>query len=344
MKDLTNFKIYYINRYSSQKQKNVKNYSGYEQVVKYSQLFKPVKSNKILSKLVFKFLKIEKPKDYKELKSSEELILFFKALITGNPVFYLYADKDAFLLPLLKRKFKLRRIKLFGTLHWPLENSHYFSFYKHNLASQFNGVIALSSSLNSMASERKCVIPHGINLDYWKNDTSKNWENSYLILGMSNRDHLGQIEIAKKIKKIDPSAKFVLLMQNKDVYEQYAAVAEIEIINSRVSDEELKELYAKSKAVILIQNHCLASNVVLECISMKTPLIVNRVGDIEEYLGKDYPLYLENAQKDDRLSNICHSADFRNETVNHLSQIRNKFEWKAIAEKTVDFIENNIER
>ena len=331
------FKIYYINRYSSQKQQNIKDYSGYEQVVKYSELFKPVNSNKFLSKLIFKFLKIEKPKDYRELKSSDELKSFLKALITGNPVFYLYADKDAFLLPLLKKKLNLKRIKLFGTLHWPLEISKEFSFYKYHLEDQFNGIIALSSSLNLQESKKRCVIPHGINLEYWKRDASLNWDNSYLILGISNRNHLGQIEIIKKIKTIDPSAKFILLMKDKDVYEQYNVISEIEIINERVSDDKLKNLYSKSKAVILIQNHCLASNVVLECISMKTPLITNRVGDIEEYLGKDYPLYLDSS-KEEKLDKICHSGEFRNDVVNHMAQIRNKFEWNAIAKRTVDFI------
>src|SRR5690554_1878470 len=148
-------RIYYINRYSL-KQEGVKSHSGYEQVVKYSELFRPVRNNKLISKLIFKLSKIKKPKDYRASKSSEEVLMFFRAFITGKPVFYLYADKDAFLLPLLKRKFKLNRIKLFGTLHWPVEISQDFSYYKYNLSTEFNGIITLSSSLNPMA-KTSCV-------------------------------------------------------------------------------------------------------------------------------------------------------------------------------------------
>lgn len=334
-----NFKIHYINRYNSQKRK-VRENSGYEQVVKYSNKFIAVKGNRLISKLIFKFLKIEKPKNYLELTSSEELKMFFKAFVTGNPVFYLYADKDAFLLPLLKRKFGLKRIKLFGTLHWPLEISDDFSYYKHNLEDQFDGVIVLSSLLNPKPSKKRFVIPHGINLEFWKNDSSLKWENSYLILGISNRDHTGQIEIIRKIKQIDANAKFVLLMQDKTVYEQYAVFPEIKIINNRISDNDLKKLYAKSKAVILIQKYCLASNVVLECIGMNCPLLVNGVGDIEEYLGKEYPLYLDNPQEDDTLNRFCNDTNFRNEVISYLSEIGREFEWQAISEKTVDFIRN----
>ena len=333
------FKIYYINRYSSPNSNEIRNHSGYEQLVKYSNLFKSGKSNKFINNLVFKFLNIEKPKDYREIKSSEELILFFKSLITGNPVFYLYADKDAFLLPLLKRKFRLKRIKLFGTLHWPWEISQEFSFYKHNLENQFDGIITLSSSLNPKVSIPTCIIPHGIDLSYWQKDSSIIWENSYLILGISNRNHKGQMEVISNIKEIDPRAKFVLLIQDENIYKQYEVFPEMEIRKERVTDDELKRLYTTSKAVILIQNHCLASNVVLECISMNTPLISNRVGDIEEYLGKDYPLFLDDNQEGDKLYNICHSIEFRQEIVEYFSHIRNKFEWNQVAEQTINFIE-----
>src|SRR5690554_3307895 len=222
-------RIYYINRYSL-KQEGVKSHSGYEQVVKYSELFRPVRNNKLISKLIFKLSKIKKPKDYRASKSSEEVLMFFKALITGNPVFYLYADKDAFLLPLLKRKYKLKRIKLFGTLHWPEEISEEFSFYKHNFASEFNGIITLSPSLNPGVKNR-CVIPHGINTDYWKNETLSQYQNQYLILGISNRDHPGQLEVIKKIKQRDPDAQFILLMQDKRIYDPYKDVSEIKIID-----------------------------------------------------------------------------------------------------------------
>lgn len=334
------FKIYYINRYSAQKQSDVKDFSGYEQIVKYSDEFKPVRSNKFISKLIFKFMDFDKPKDYREIRSSAELTLFFKALITGNPVFYLYADKDAFLLPLMKRKFNLKRIKLFGTLHWPEEISSEFAFYKNKIAPEFNGIITLSSSLNPSGAEHKCVIPHGIDLEFWKNNPPSDFENSYLILGISNRDHLGQIEIIKKIQTIDPGAKFRLLMQDKDIYKQYEFLPHLEIIKRKVSDKELKQLYAGSKAVILIQNYCLASNVVLECISMKIPLIANRIGDIDEYLGNDYPLYLD-LEGDEKLYKFCRNNDFREEVVNYLGGVRDKFQWKLIAEETVAFIKDN---
>lgn len=39
-----------------------------------------------------------------------------------------------------------------------------------------------------------------------------------------------------------------------------------------------------------------ASNVVVECIARRTPLLVNRIPPIQEYLGAEYPLYLQDIE------------------------------------------------
>jgi len=39
---------------------------------------------------------------------------------------------------------------------------------------------------------------------------------------------------------------------------------------------------------------CAASNTIIECISTSTPIILNRLPAIEEYLGENYPFYLDN--------------------------------------------------
>ncbi len=60
----------------------------------------------------------------------------------------------------------------------------------------------------------------------------------------------------------------------------------------RVSDSDYDE-YLSCSVVISRFLAASASNVVVECIARKTPLIVNRIPAIEEYLGVDYPLYYE---------------------------------------------------
>ena len=325
--------IYYINRYDLHKPNKVRDYSGYEQVAKYSNSFKRINPNKRLSKILFFFFKKYTPLNYLQQNYSKELIAFFKALVTGNPIFYLYADKDAFLVPILKRKLGLKRIKIFGTLHWPIETSKKFSFHKFNLASEFNGIIALSSSLKQLGIKNLEVIPHGINLDFWNNEQPENQSNMYLIIGISNRNHEQQIHIINEIKNIDNKAKFILVARNKKVISYYQNISNLEIRNTYVLDEDLKLLYMQAKAVILIQNHCYASNVVLESMAMQVPLITNRIGDIEEYLGNDYVLYINEDNLEEKLKHFCFSNDFRSQIVNYFEQLRRNFNWNHIVKR-----------
>ncbi len=54
--------------------------------------------------------------------------------------------------------------------------------------------------------------------------------------------------------------------------------------------EEYDELLSQNVVFVDLFDAA-ANNTVLECIVRKTPILVNRVGGIAEYLGEDYPLY-----------------------------------------------------
>ncbi|RDK84809.1 glycosyltransferase family protein [Marinirhabdus gelatinilytica] len=334
--------IYYINRYNLQKRKEIRENTGYEQIVKYSSLFKPITGNELLAKIVLKVLKLKLPKNYLKITISEEIKALFIALLTGAPIFYLYADKDAFLLPLLKRKFGLKQVKLFGTLHWPIETSQKFSFYEKNLIFQFDGIITLSSSLTLLNHPNQITIPHGININYWQENDTLKFKNFYLIIGVSNRDHEKQIQLIKQIKYLDNTARFVVLIDNKVIYNLYEGLLDLEVIKTRISDAKLKELYVRCKAVILIQKYCLASNLVLECIATTTPIIANNVGDIAEYLGKRYPLFLSQDNQPNNLEKfIFDNENYRRKILEYLSGLRDTFNWPSIVNNTVKFINNS---
>ena len=47
-----------------------------------------------------------------------------------------------------------------------------------------------------------------------------------------------------------------------------------------------------------------ANNTVIECIIRNTPIIVNRLESVVEYLGADYPLYFDSLDEIPELINI----------------------------------------
>ncbi|KLU02042.1 hypothetical protein RISK_005868 [Rhodopirellula islandica] len=60
----------------------------------------------------------------------------------------------------------------------------------------------------------------------------------------------------------------------------------------RQNDSEYDELLSTS-IVFLDLYDASANNAVVECIARATPLLINRIAPVEEYLGVDYPFYFE---------------------------------------------------
>lgn len=60
----------------------------------------------------------------------------------------------------------------------------------------------------------------------------------------------------------------------------------------RLEDDKYVRL-SSEKIVFCDYIDCSASNTILECISTSTPIILNKLPAIVEYLGEDYPLYIE---------------------------------------------------
>ena len=56
---------------------------------------------------------------------------------------------------------------------------------------------------------------------------------------------------------------------------------------------------------------CSASNTILECIATATPIVLNKLPAIVEYLGEDYPLYFENIYNKDDNSYYLNSNNVR---------------------------------
>jgi hypothetical protein len=65
---------------------------------------------------------------------------------------------------------------------------------------------------------------------------------------------------------------------------------------ARLSNEDYDELLSKNIVFLkLFDSSC--NNAIIECIARATPVLVNRIEPVEEYLGKNYPLYYETLEQ-----------------------------------------------
>lgn len=74
-------------------------------------------------------------------------------------------------------------------------------------------------------------------------------------------------------------------------------------ILKELHNNDYEKIFVNSCVFIYLED-CVVTNTVLECIKFNTPIIINKLPSIVEYLGEDYPLYYEN---DADLANLKNS-------------------------------------
>jgi polysaccharide pyruvyl transferase WcaK-like protein len=106
------------------------------------------------------------------------------------------------------------------------------------------------------------------------------------------------------INKVECDIKKTILIGKKMdyVYNNFKPDENIEII--RELDNFEYDILLTKNIVIINLVDCSAVNTLLECIVRNTPILVNPLPAIIEYLGKGYPLYYENSEQVKNMLNI----------------------------------------
>ena len=92
---------------------------------------------------------------------------------------------------------------------------------------------------------------------------------------------------------------------------------------NRVNNLEYDKLLS-SNIVFLKLFDCTACNTVLECITRNTPILVNRLPALEEYLGKDYPFFYESIEQANLMLNDLNLLLAAHEHLKSISKISPK--------------------
>ena len=91
---------------------------------------------------------------------------------------------------------------------------------------------------------------------------------------------------------------------------------------SHISDNDYNKIF-KNKIVFLNLYSSSANNVIMECIKANNPIIINRLKPIEEYLGKEYPLFYNNLSE---VTSFLLNDDLIIEASNYLKKMdKSKF-------------------
>jgi hypothetical protein len=94
-----------------------------------------------------------------------------------------------------------------------------------------------------------------------------------------------------------------------------------------VSNEEYDHLLASSVVAIWLYGSA-ANNIVCECISRRTPLLVNPLPSVVEYLGREYPLYITKREEASKIINNHRLIKITHDYLDDMVDLRNSLSYE----------------
>ena len=123
-----------------------------------------------------------------------------------------------------------------------------------------------------------------------------------------------------KFKQPDGYEKVILI--KNDFINQWNEISKYHDITNitlryEIPNEEYVNIFANSCIFIDLEDAS-ANNVILECLKYNTPFITRRMNSIEEYVGRDYPLFFNNKKELSQLNNESKFISLVKEAHNYL--------------------------
>lgn len=100
------------------------------------------------------------------------------------------------------------------------------------------------------------------------------------LVGSTERDHAFAADV---MKRIDPEAAHLSVCTAKDYHSAYQGIPSVQLLPF-LSDDELIRLYQTVDLLFMPMLDCTANDAILEAMACGTPVMVNRVGGVAEYV------------------------------------------------------------
>jgi glycosyltransferase involved in cell wall biosynthesis len=184
--------------------------------------------------------------------------------------------------------------------------------------------------------ERICTILHGVVGDYFKPSelrATRPGRFRLFLLGNTERDHEFAARVATKL----PSNKFEWRIRTTAPEKSF--YQEIESVNllPRLSDGEMLSEYQQADVLAMPMLDSAANNVILESMACGTPVMVNRVGGMPEYVSPESNFLMSNDRNVDewveKLLWLEKNRDVAERMRPATRAWAERFDWKIMAEQ-----------
>ncbi len=190
------------------------------------------------------------------------------------------------------------------------------------------------------------VVPHGIDVDFYKPDYSKKNDEflETISVGWWLRDVDMIKEIIKKVNSLSLKVKFNIVTFDW-CFKFYEGLKNVNLFTN-ISDEKLLELYQRSHLLLLPLKDCTANNAVLESMACGLPVFTTEVGDIKDYCSLENSLFTKSGDADYLVDGIKEYYKNREKLVEMGKKSRDislNFRWENIANRFLELYRGVME-
>lgn len=182
--------------------------------------------------------------------------------------------------------------------------------------------------------ERIRTILHGVDVDFFGPPARREPRGKFrmFLMGNTERDH----ELLTAVAQALPSERFELRLRLPPrLAKPYESIPSATLL-PRLSDEEMREEYRQADVLTMPMLDSAANNVILESMACGTPVMVNRVGGVPEYVDPACNFMMSNdLHADEWVEKLLWLEKNRDVAERMRPATRawaEKFDWKLIAE------------
>lgn len=244
--------------------------------------------------------------------------------------------------------FSRRGARLVGTFHCSARRLETVLEFYHSEFS-FDRISVMSATqipffvARGYPVDRIDVTLHGVDTDYFRPGTVRPASEQkaplrLLLVGSTERDHGFAAAVMKRLPKT--CARLDVLTGVKN-HHHYAGLDNVTILKN-LSDEELMDAYRKADLLFMPVDDCTANNSVLESMACGTPVMVNRIGGMPEYVDAGCNYMLDEKNEDAWITQLEYLAGHRDELESRRPHVRagaEKLDWRVVKSQYLRFYE-----
>lgn len=262
-------------------------------------------------------------------------------------VHFLWAE---FASPRFSGPYRRRGARLIGTFHCSARRLP--SVLKgFRVASRYDYITLMSETQKpffieqGFPNDRMHVILHGVDSHFFTPPAVRRDDSSdrirLLLVGDTERDHAFAADL---FSKLSPDI-FEVVIKTKNVnWKYYQSLDHVQLLG-RLDGEQLRATYREADLLVLPLLDCTANNALLESMACGTPVMVNRIGGVPEYVSDTCNVVLDGRDLNDwadRLNELAWNRDGLTALRPKVREWAERFDWDRIVPEYEEVYERVI--